>query len=221
MRSAAYDSIADWYEEYITSSQRGHSDRVERMLSTLLGAGRGVCLDICCGTGVRTPALNALGWTSYGVDVSLGQLRYAAARLPVVLADATALPVPSGSAAAVLCVLSHTDMPDYAALAREAARVLEPGGSFVHIGVHPCFCGAFADRSDLSAVVLGPGYADRRLRFDAWSPHGVRARVGARHLPLAALLHAVIDAGLSLAAVSEAGEGELPDLLGLRAVQPS
>jgi ubiquinone/menaquinone biosynthesis C-methylase UbiE len=53
-------------------------------------------------------------------------------------------------------------MPAYPTVLREVARVLRPGGVFVHVGVHPCFCGGFADRSNLDAVVIqGPG----KVRF--------------------------------------------------------
>ncbi|MFL6125350.1 hypothetical protein [Actinophytocola sp.] len=44
-------------------------------------------------------------------------------------------------------------MPAYPAVLREVARVLRSGGVFVHVGVHPCFRGGFADHSDPDAVV--------------------------------------------------------------------
>src|SRR5580658_4265616 len=147
-QTAAYDAIADWYEEWISSAQSEYSARVHALLRELLGQGDGVCVDLCCGTGARAGLIRELGWTPAGVDLSQGQLGYAAARLPVVRGSADRLPVATGAVAAVACVLAHTDMPDYAAALREVGRVLTPGGRFVHIGVHPCFVGAFADRGD-------------------------------------------------------------------------
>ncbi|GAB3079784.1 hypothetical protein GCM10027186_42530 [Micromonospora schwarzwaldensis] len=49
----------------------------------------------------------------------------------------------------------------------EAARVLPPGGRLVHVGVHPCFVGAFADRSEPERVVTDhpPGRADSRKEW--------------------------------------------------------
>jgi SAM-dependent methyltransferase len=120
-------------------------------------------------------------------------------------------------------VLAHTDVPDYAAVLREVARALRPGGRFVHVGVHPCFVGAFADWSGWkggSRVVVDARYADRSHTFDGWNPHGVRARVGAWHLPLADLLNAVTAAGLRLDRTAETGPGGLADVFALVAVKP-
>lgn len=159
-----------------------------------------------------------LGWSPLGVDLSSGQLHHAAGRLPATLADATALPFPSASFDAAICVLAHTDMPDYAAALSETARVLRPGGRFVHIGVHPCFTGAFADRSDPARITIDARYADRSRSFDAWSPTGVRARVGAWHVPLGALLNAIIDAGLRVTSTAEDGP-DVPDVFTVVAVK--
>src|SRR5262245_45242651 len=112
--SAAYDEIADWYAEWVDGSGADYGDRVHDMLDRLLGEGRGrLVLDICCGTGARVPALRRNGWRPVGVDLSRGQLRHAAARLPVAAGDATALPIASASVDTAISVLCHTDVPDY------------------------------------------------------------------------------------------------------------
>jgi SAM-dependent methyltransferase len=217
--TAAYDAIADWYEEWISGAVSEYSERVHAMLGELLGAGDGVCVDLCCGTGARAGLIRELGWTPAGVDLSQGQLGYAAARLPVLRGSAGCLPVATGSVAAVACVLAHTDMPDYMAALREVSRILKPGGRFVHIGVHPSFVGAFADWSDPLRLVIDDRYADRSHSFDGpW--HGVRARVGAWHVPLADLLNGVTAAGLRLVRTAESAPRGIPDQLGLLAVKP-
>jgi len=215
----AYDEHADWYEDYLSTAARTHVLRVQAMVAELLGPGAGTCLDVCCGTGVHAATLAALGWTPVGVDLSAGQLRHAARRLPVAVADSTALPVADAAVPAAVCVLASTDMPDYAAALHEIARVLRPGGRLLHVGVHPCFTGAFADWSARPKVVVDERYADRSRSFDAWNPAGVRARVGAWHVPLADLLNAVSAAGLRLVRVAESGPGGVPDLLGALAVR--
>jgi SAM-dependent methyltransferase len=217
---AAYDAHADWYEDYLSRpGSAAYNRRVHSVLRELLGTGTGTCLEVCCGNGIHAPAVRELGWTPVGIDLSRGQLGYGRRRLPVAAGDATALPVAGRSLPAVTCVLAHTDLPDYAAVLREVARVLRPGGRFIHIGVHPCFVGAFADRSDRSRVIVDGRYADRSHTFDAWCPHGVRARVGAWHVPLADLLNAVAAAGLSIVRTAEAGASGVPEIFGLLAVR--
>ena len=217
--TAAYDAHADWHNVYMPAAAGEYISRVHATIEDLLGPGEGTCLDVCCGTGAHAPSLAGLGWTPVGVDLSSGQLRHAVRRLPVAVAGAAALPFAGNSVPAAACVLASTDVPDYAGVVREIARVLRPGGRFVHLGVHPCFVGAFADWSDQRRIVVDERYADRSRSFDTWNPAGVRARVGAWHVPLADLLNAAAAAGLRLARTAEAGPGGVPDLLGFVCVK--
>src|SRR6185437_15796930 len=157
MTQAPYDAIADWYErEFLATQSTGDPIGISEALVTLLGPGRGRCLELGCGTDARAAVVRALGWTPLGADLSAGMLRHSRGRLPAMRADASRLPVRDGSVDAVITVMAHTDMPDYPAVLREAARVLRNGGSLIHVGVHPAFCGGFADRSDPEAVVIRP-----------------------------------------------------------------
>jgi SAM-dependent methyltransferase len=218
---AAYDPIADWYEREFLPRDDGQGDPlgVDRALADLLGPGTGVCLEIGCGTGARAGRIASLGWTAAGVDVSAGMLRHARGRLPVLLGDAARLPLRDSCVAAVATVLAHTDMPAYPAVLREAARVLRPGGVMAHVGVHPCFCGGFADRSDPAAVVIRPGYLDGHWTRASWTDQGVRDKVGASHFPLPELLQAFIGAGLTLEKFAEGGQ-PVPVVLAVRARKP-
>lgn len=222
--TAPYDEIADWYETVFLAAQRaeptsaGFADRlgIDQALVELLGPGRGRCLEVGCGTGIYASRVAELGWTAMGVDLSLGMLRHAAARLPVARADATRLPVPDRSIDAVIAVMVHTDLPDYRPVLDEIRRVLRPDGRFVHVGVHPCFCGGFADRADPQAVVIRPGYLDGSWTTVSWTDQGIRDKVGASHLPVAELMNALVDTGFELQRVSEGGE-PTPIALSLRA----
>jgi SAM-dependent methyltransferase len=221
--TAAYDEIADWYEEQFLTAQRlepgtsGHDPLgIDRALRDLLGESTGVCLEIGCGTGVRAAVVRELGWTPVGVDLSSGMLRHARGRLPIARADAGRLPVRDSSVSAIVAVMVHTDMPEYPAVLREVARVLRPGGVLVHVGVHPCFCGGFADRSDPEAVVIGPGYRDGHWTKESWTDQGIRDKIGATHWPLPELMHAFVDVGLVLELFTEGGT-PLPIMLAVRA----
>jgi SAM-dependent methyltransferase len=216
--TAAYDDIADWYEEQFLSADDPIG--VSRALRELLGDGGGMCLEIGCGTGVHAALVRELGWTPVGVDLSSGMLRHARGRLPVVQADAGRLPLRDNSVPAVVAMMVHTDMPEYPSVLREVARVLRPGGVLVHVGVHPCFCGGFADAGDPAAVVIRPGYLDGHWTKESWTDQGIRDKVGATHWPLPELLHAFLDAGLSLERFTEGG-APTPVVLAMRARKQS
>jgi SAM-dependent methyltransferase len=225
--TAAYDEIADWYErEFLGCQQAGAGGAdadplgIDRALGDLLGHGGGTCLEIGCGTGVHAARVRGLGWTPVGVDLSAGMLRHARGRLAIARADAQQLPVRDGSLAAAIAVMVHTDMPGYPAVLAEVARVLRPGGVVVHVGVHPCFCGGFADRRELDAVVIRPGYLDGHWTKASWTDRGVRDKVGATHRPLPELLHAFLAAGLRLERFAEGG-APTPAMLAIRARKPS
>ena len=205
MATAAYDEIADWYERQFLAAHHDDPIGVERTLRELLPEGPGTCLEIGCGTGIHAAAVRELGWTPVGVDLSAGMLRHARGRLPIARADAERLPVKGHGVDAVVAMMVHTDMPGYPAVLREVARVLKPGGVFVHVGVHPCFCGGFADRTDPEAIVIRGGYLDGHWTKQSWTDQGLRDKVGASHWPLPRLLQAFLDAGLTLDGFAEGG----------------
>jgi SAM-dependent methyltransferase len=153
---------------------------IDAALGSLLGRGTGVCLEIGCRTGVHAGRVRGLGWTPLGIDISTGMLRYTHGRLPAARADAARLPVRDGCLPAVITVMAYTAMPAYPAVLAEASRVLQPGGRFVNVGVPPCFCEGFADRSNPAAVVIWPrlpgrpldqGVLDHRRRPGQGRPH--------------------------------------------------
>lgn len=115
--------------------------------------------------------------------------------------------------------LSRGDPLGLQRVLREVARMLRPGGMFVHVGVPPCFCGGFTDRTDPEKVLVRPGYLDGHWTKRSWTDRGVRDKVGASHWPVPDLLHAFLEAGLVLERFAETG-GSVPVVLAIRARKP-
>ena len=218
MAEARYDAVAKWYDAEFATSELGASAR--RVVLRLLGEGPGRLLDVGCGGGADAAALAEHGWEVTGVDVSAKQLELARGRgITVVEADAATLPFADGSFDAAVSIFTHTDVEDFAAVAAEVARVLRSGGAFVYLGVHPCFVGPHAFVHDREVPELHPGYRDTSYRTEApgvWS-EGLRAKVGARHLPLGRFVQAFLDAGFALERFEEPEGREYPHVVALRA----
>ncbi|MFF2144592.1 class I SAM-dependent methyltransferase [Kitasatospora sp. NPDC058190] len=126
-----YDTEARDYD-----ASRGGEPRAEAAAAAverLLPEDGRTVLDVACGTGIVTARLRRPGRTVLGVDRSPGMLRLAEQRLPgaVLCADATRLPLRTGSADAVVLVWLLHLLPDAAPVLAEARRVLRPGGALI------------------------------------------------------------------------------------------
>jgi SAM-dependent methyltransferase len=206
--AARYDGHADWYDRMF-----GVFAEDAATLTDLLAPGGGrLCLDVGCGTGRYAALLAKLGYRPLGVDISADQLRIARQRVhQLARTDAGALPVRSASVDAAVALYVHTDVEDFGAVVAEVARTLRPGGRLVCLGLHPCFLGAFVDRSTEDAdgalqFVAGYGaggwsWRSTRLRDGLWR------RVGGHHKTLAAFLGAFTEAGLVIEELRELAGG--------------
>ena len=217
MSQARYDGIAEWYDGWrpeLTPDELA-------ALMRLLGTGDGRCLDVGCGTGVATAVSTELGWSAVGVDVSAELLAVARERgLEVVEGSAHALLFEDEAFDAAISVWTHTDVGDWRAAVTEVARVLRPGAPFVYIGGHPCFVGPHSLFAEGKGVPeLQAGWYRRPVRYEeapGISPTGLRAKVGAVHLPLAEFLQAFVDAGFALEQIEEPGSRDYPIAIALR-----
>lgn len=117
-----------------------------------------------------------------------------------------------------MSVWIHTDVDDFPAILREAARVLRLDAPFVYIGAHPCFVGPHSRFIAAEGVPeLHHGYRST-ARYDggpAIGPDGVRARVGATHLPLGVFVQAFLDTGFRILRLEELGAREFPYVVAL------
>jgi SAM-dependent methyltransferase len=214
--TARYDGHADWYDGWARTDAGGFMAHAQAALAELLPPGPGTAVDVGCGTGLHAAVLAARGFRVLGLDYSADQLRIARDRLPVVRADGRALPLPDGSVAVAASLLTHTDLDGFDRLVAECARILQPGGALVYVGVHPCFVSPFVEPVP-DGRTLHPGYRSvgwqRRTPFTG---DAVRHRVGVHHLPLGELLTALAQPGLRLEQVVERGPNPLPDILAVR-----
>jgi ubiquinone/menaquinone biosynthesis C-methylase UbiE len=214
-----YDGHAEWYDNW----NKPHSERNAAEVLDLLGPGTGLCLDLGCGGGLNFGVLAATGRTVVGLDRSADQIRIARRRSRhIVRADAAALPFPAATFPAVAALWISTDVDDFAAVLREAARVLTPGGLLACYGVHPCFNGPHMQRLDDGGIRAHPTYRQAGWHQEApwWGPY-IRKRVGMRHHPLAELLNAFIGSGLVIEHAAELGTHPVPLILGIRARKPA
>jgi SAM-dependent methyltransferase len=210
---ARYDAdVVEWYEGFRPSLTEAEVDVFRR----ILGRGEGRCLDIGCGTGAAVSELLELGWAVTGVDISEPMLSRARARTDdaeFVLAPAEALPFDEASFDAAVSIWTHTDVDEFGALLAEAARVLRPGAPLLYLGAHPCFVGPHSRFIAAEGVpTLHSGYWQTG-RYDdgpALGPDGLRARVGATHLPLDRFLQAFLAAGFRIVAFEEVRQREYP-----------
>lgn len=218
---ARYDDVAEWYDATMASDS-ALAQMPRQVTLELLGPPTGTLLDVGCGGGSHTVAFAAAGWDATGVDPSEAQLRLARERgCTVVQARGEELPFADGSFDAAVSVWTHTDVDDWPAVLRDVARVIRPGGAFVYFGVHPCFVGPHSEfLQGRGLPIFHAGYYRTIGRYHEApgiiSPEGLRARVGAVHLPLGEFLQSFLNAGLQPERIVEPGTREFPIALALR-----
>jgi len=164
--------------------------------------GRSV-LEVGCGAGQCSRWLASEGAWPVGVDLAYAQLREsrrldAATGSAVAVAVAEATELPFTDACFDLACSSHGAVPfvaDTAALHREVARVLRPGGRWVYSVTHPVrWC--FADDPGPSGLVASESYWDRRAYVEQ-DDDGVATYVE-HHRTLGDHVREVVAAGLRL-----------------------
>jgi SAM-dependent methyltransferase len=177
---------------------------LDEAVAGLLGdvSGRRV-LEIGCGAGQCGRWLVSQAARVVGIDLSLGQLGYSrrldarsGVTLAVVQADAQRLPFAAG--AFDLVCTSYGALPfvaDAAAVVREAARVLCPGGRFVFSTNHPIRW-AFLDDPGEGGLVAIHSYFDRRAYVEYDS--GGTAVYVEHHRTLGDWVRHIAGAGLNL-----------------------
>lgn len=160
-KSAALEQRHWWYAE--------RRVLVRRLIAPLT-PGRAV--DIGCGSGGNTAVLRELGWDVTGLEYSVAAAGLARRRgLPIVRGDAQRLPFLEGSMDLYMSTDMWEHIEDHETVAREAFRILSPGGralvavpcSMTLWSGHDVALGHFRryEKADLTALMESVGFEVR------------------------------------------------------------
>lgn len=131
-----YDRISRIYDV----SRAAHPETVEKLIKVLNIDSNSVLLDMGCGTGNYTAALQQVAKSVVGIDISPGMIEHARAKFPglqFICGDVTSLPFDAETFNAVFAiqVLHHVENKE--AFLQEAYRVLrKPGYTALHFCSH-------------------------------------------------------------------------------------
>ena len=213
---ARYDGLADWYDAQLESAPHRRD-----VLRDHLPVGVGPCLDVGCGTGRDLAVIAEFGWNPIGLELSADQLRVARGRARnLVQGDAERLPFRCDAFPMAVSCWTSTDVERFDWMLTDIARVLQPGGRFLFYGVHPCFNGPHVEEGPDRSRVAHTTYREAKRHASApwWGTDGIRVKTGGmRHLPLADLINAFVEAGLLIERVSEPDEEPVPYAIVVRA----
>jgi SAM-dependent methyltransferase len=134
VESVNFDRAAGFYDTTRTLPEPVMAQLLEILVPEL--AARQPCLEIGVGTGRIALPLRMRGIDMAGADISEGMLRRLLANadglpVPVLLADATRLPLAPESFGSMLAVHVLHLIPDWRDALEEAVRVLRPGGALI------------------------------------------------------------------------------------------
>lgn len=178
----------------------------------------GQTVDIGCGEGRLSRILRDRGYRVVGVDGSPTLAGHAASHgepVPVLVADAAALPIKAKSADLVVAYMVLQDLDDMEGAVREAARVLRGGGRFCAAFVHPMHSaaqidgqegqdgqGESQDESQQQVSFPHEYFAPRRI-VESVERDGKRMEFHSEHRPIERYMRAFEDAGLLIETIRE------------------
>jgi SAM-dependent methyltransferase len=164
-------------------------------LGEVLPKGKGVCLEIGCGTGRHRQVIEERGYDWVGLD----REATGAPSDPRVKGDVQKLPFASGNASAVIAwqVMEYVESPEE--VIREAFRTLEPGGVFcgsvsflepVHgrtlYGISPLLLEQLLRKQGFVDINIRPGLCGFALMLWTWLRRLIAPSAGALAIPLTA-----------------------------------
>ncbi len=220
--SAAWEDQADqWIAWARSSSYDGFWQGTWPALRDLLPApGPGPVIDVGCGEGRACRELVKLGYQVVGVDRSPTLAAAASAArpaVPVLLADAAALPFADHSSGLVVACMSLLDIDDFDGAVSEIGRVLRPGGRLCLAVVHPFMSARDEDTLRTTSWRFSRPYLEPHRYVDQVERDGLTMTFTSMHRPLSAYVSALAANGMLISALVEGGDGPVPWLLAARA----
>lgn len=122
-----YDKVCEVYD----TSRVANAEVVEKLVQSLRITGDSTVLDMGCGTGNYTSAIQRVAASTIGVDASTGILKRALAKfsnLTYICGDVTSLPLKSGTFDAAFAVQVLHHVKNKIQFISEAHRILRKGG---------------------------------------------------------------------------------------------
>jgi demethylmenaquinone methyltransferase/2-methoxy-6-polyprenyl-1,4-benzoquinol methylase len=124
-----FDTIAPRYDlvNRIMTLRMDVGWRKRAVRALALGPGAAV-VDLACGTGDLCATLAHAGYRAVGIDMSLGMLRHAHVRDPLVQGDGLRLPLADASVEGAVSGFALRNFVSLTPVFEELARVVRPGG---------------------------------------------------------------------------------------------
>jgi len=203
-----WDTIADWYADYVDRGSAMHQFARDVLLDALPADMSGLrVLDLGCGEGLITRAAASRGAEVVGVDPTVRLIERARA-IEATAATRVTYRVDDGCILAtvaddwadwVTAGLSLNNVPDLDAAIASIRRALVPGGRLVLTVPHPCFEAPHARWVGAERTI---GSYSTEGFWRSANPRGVR-RAGNHHRTISHYLNALIDLGFTLTMIAE------------------
>jgi 2-polyprenyl-3-methyl-5-hydroxy-6-metoxy-1,4-benzoquinol methylase len=229
---ANYDQWAEQYNNVVYSDVEKKSGIIETSYQFILGQlnkftdpSRIKICDIGCGQGELSYRLHNLGAIVTGIDVSKNLLEFARKKtdkIDWICDNAMELSqISNDSFDVVVSNLMLMDVPDFKAVFNSTYRVLEPGGVFVFVIMHPCF------QSPFSYTLEDGSRNVSTYSTQHWKSKGsgtLRSTLGAYHRPISHYINELLNTGFSIVYLDEpltkGSKSSVPSLFGVVAQKP-
>src|SRR3989344_1611494 len=144
-KETSWGHVANWYHEHVSESGDTYHEKVIKPnLLRILGDVKGKrILDVACGQGFFSRALNAAGAHVTGADIAPELIAIAKklgpAGITYLAAPASRIPLPDSSFDMGVCVLALQNIKDLSGTMAQVSHLLKKDGVFVVVLNHPCF----------------------------------------------------------------------------------